>query len=83
MNITLDSATEQRIQREIDRGHYREPAEVIASAMALLEAQEMWSAEEPQSIRDHIEESFAAAERGELYTPDQVRAMLESDRLSR
>jgi len=28
MTLTLDPATEQRIQREIERGHYREPAEV-------------------------------------------------------
>jgi len=30
MEITLDPATEERIQRELARGHYGSPAEVIA-----------------------------------------------------
>ena len=37
MTLTLDSTTEQRIQREIELGHYREPAEVVAHAVALLD----------------------------------------------
>ena len=37
MAITLDPATEQRTQRELDRGHYGSPAEVIAQALDLLE----------------------------------------------
>ena len=40
MAITLDPATEQRIQRELDRGHYASPAEVIAQALDLLEAEQ-------------------------------------------
>jgi Arc/MetJ-type ribon-helix-helix transcriptional regulator len=42
MILTLDPATEQRIQREMERGHYREPAEVIAHALNLLQAEEEW-----------------------------------------
>jgi Arc/MetJ-type ribon-helix-helix transcriptional regulator len=33
MAITLDPPIEQRIQRELDRGHYSSPAEVIARAL--------------------------------------------------
>ncbi len=36
MTLTLDPATEKRIQREIDLGHYTAPEEVIAHALALL-----------------------------------------------
>jgi Arc/MetJ-type ribon-helix-helix transcriptional regulator len=37
MAVTLDPATEQRIRRKIDQGHFREPAEVIARALDLLD----------------------------------------------
>ena len=42
MNLALDPATEERIQRELERGHYSEPAEVIAHALNLLQAEEEW-----------------------------------------
>jgi Arc/MetJ-type ribon-helix-helix transcriptional regulator len=42
MTLTLDAATEKRIQREIDLGHYREPSEVIARAVAMLADEEEW-----------------------------------------
>ncbi len=40
MTLTLDAATEKRIQREIDLGHYANPAEVVAHAVDLLTEQE-------------------------------------------
>ncbi len=80
MPITLDSATEKRIRREIDRGHYGSPAEVIEHALNLLQDEEDWLAENRQGIHDHIEESFAAAARGEIYTPEQARAILAERR---
>jgi Arc/MetJ-type ribon-helix-helix transcriptional regulator len=39
MTLTLDAATEKRIQREIDLGHYTNPAEVVAHAVAVLDGQ--------------------------------------------
>jgi len=36
MTLTLDAATEKRIQREIDLGHYADEAEVVAHAVTLL-----------------------------------------------
>ncbi len=83
MAITLDPATEQRIQRELDRGHYGSPAEVIDYALNLLQAEEDWLADNRQSIHDHIEESFADAARGEIYTPEQARAILAEHRAVR
>jgi len=41
MVITPDVATEQRIQRQLDRGTFREPADLLAHALDLLEAQEI------------------------------------------
>lgn len=37
MQIILDPETEQRIQRELDRETFHEPAEIIAHALLLLE----------------------------------------------
>jgi len=83
MAITLDPATELRIQRELDRGHYASPAEVIAQALDLLEAEHEWLTDNRQAIHDHIEESFEAVARGETYTPEQARAILAERRAGR
>ena len=83
MPITLDAQTEQRIQREIDLGHYREPAEVINRALDLLEAQEAWSEEEQAELDAHLAESMAQIERGEGIPGDQVRARLAELRAAR
>jgi Arc/MetJ-type ribon-helix-helix transcriptional regulator len=64
MNLTLDPVTEQRIQREIDLGHYRDPAEVIARAISLLEAEENWLLENKDALNQRLEESMAQIERG-------------------
>jgi Arc/MetJ-type ribon-helix-helix transcriptional regulator len=50
MTVTLDSTSEQRIQREIERGHYREAAEVVAHALALLDNQQI---ERSEAISDN------------------------------
>jgi hypothetical protein len=41
-NLTLDTTTMQRIQRQIDLGHQQDPAAVIAYAMMLLDIEEDW-----------------------------------------
>jgi len=54
MTLTLDPMTEQRIQREIELGHYREPAEVVAHAVALLDAENMAKAPNAEVGREDI-----------------------------
>jgi hypothetical protein len=39
MAITLDGAIEKRIQRQIDGGAFREPTELLAHALDLVEAE--------------------------------------------
>jgi Arc/MetJ-type ribon-helix-helix transcriptional regulator len=39
MTLTLDAATERRIQREIELGHYADVAEVVSHAVTLLVGQ--------------------------------------------
>ncbi len=83
MSLALDPATEQRIQREIARGPYREPAELINRALDLLESQENWLLRNKDAINERLEESMAQAERGEVYSPEEARALLARDRQSR
>jgi len=79
MSLALDPATEQRIQR-LARGPYSEPAELINHALDLLEDEEAWLQTKKQAIHDRIEQSFAAVERGETYTPEQARQSLAEGR---
>jgi Arc/MetJ-type ribon-helix-helix transcriptional regulator len=44
MTLTLDEATEKRIQREIDLGHYADVSEVVAHAVTLLDVQQSGTA---------------------------------------
>jgi Arc/MetJ-type ribon-helix-helix transcriptional regulator len=83
MGLALDPATEQRIQREIARGPYREPAELINRALDLLESQENWLLRNKDAINERLAESMAQAERGEVYTPEEARALLAQDRRNR
>jgi Arc/MetJ-type ribon-helix-helix transcriptional regulator len=83
MALALDPATEQRIQREVERGPYHEPAELINRALDLLESQENWLRRNKDAINERLEESMAQAERGEVYTPEEARALLDRDRQSR
>lgn len=70
MNLNLDPATEQRIQRDL--GHYTKPAEVIARAVALLEAEENCLLQNKSAINQRLEESMAQIERGEGIPGDKL-----------
>ncbi len=76
MTLTIDPQLEQRIQREMEIGHFQSPSEVIAHALSLLEAQEDWLRRNRDGISEHLEESLAQAERGEVYSAgDAVRIL--------
>jgi len=83
MTLTLDSATQQRIQEELARGRYREPAEVIAHALDLLEAERIEMEERRLGLVRRLEQSFAQSERGETYSPEEARAVLAERRAAR
>ena len=78
MNISVDVASGQRIKREIELGHFRNPEEVIAHALELLDAQETWLHENRELIRLRIEHSFSQIERGEGIPGDEARRTLEA-----
>ena len=84
MNLTLDATSEKRIQRELERGHYSEPSEVIAHrALALMEDQEDWLLRDKDAINQRLDESHAQIQRGEGISEPEVCAILAADRSRR
>ncbi len=83
MPITLDAATEQRIQHQLTRGPYRDPSELLSHALDLLTAEEEWLFRNREAINDRLEASFAEAERGEGFTMEEARALLTRHRSAR
>ncbi|HEX4155928.1 MAG TPA: hypothetical protein VHY48_09970 [Acidobacteriaceae bacterium] len=80
MSLILDDATEQRLQRELARGTYRDPAELIAHALDLVAAEEDWLLRNRDAINDRLDVSFAQDGRGEGHSPDEARRLLASHR---
>ncbi len=76
MNLALDPASEQRIQLELDRGHYSGPAEVITHAFNLLHAEQEWLETSKSALNARLEESLAQIERGEGIPGDRILGVL-------
>jgi len=85
MAIILDAATEERIQRQLDRGVFREPAELLAHALDLLEEErsaEDWLDRNMGAINADLDESFAQAARGETYSLEEAESRLAQRRIA-
>ena len=80
MTLTLDPATEQRLQQELATGHYREPADLIAHALDLVKAEREDLSTRRNAFFGKIEESIAQGERGEVFTEEEVRARMAARR---
>jgi antitoxin ParD1/3/4 len=80
MAITLDPATEQRIQHEVDRGLYATPDEVISQALDLLQAERDWVEIDKIALNTRLEESVAQIDRGEGIPGDQLLEALAERR---
>ncbi len=86
MTITLDPAIEQRIQKQLSRGAFAEPAELLAYALDLVEAEAVeqdWLLRNKEAINADLERTFAQAQRGEGYSLEESRALLAQHRASR
>lgn len=82
MSLVLDPAAEDRIQRQLDRGPYTAPADLINRALDVLEADD-WLLQNREAINADLEESSAQAARGEGYSPEEAMALLASRREGR
>ena len=82
MSLVLDPATEDRIQRQLERGSYTAPAELINRALDLLAADDCLL-QNRDAINADLEESSAQAARGEGYSPEEAMSLLAARRAAR
>ena len=73
MQLTIPPDLQALIEKRMATGAFESAEEVLRCA---LEAQDEEESQQRQAISDHIEEGFRQAERGELYTEDEVRTHL-------
>jgi len=77
MEIRLRPELENLIKQDVERGPYQTVDEFVERAVSMLHEQETWLAQNRSEIARKIEEGYAAAERGELLDPAEVRAKLD------
>jgi len=77
MTIRLKPEVEALIERDVVRGPYQSSDDFVEEAVRQLHDQEEWLAENRARITADIEDGYAAAQRGELLTPEEVRVRLE------
>ena len=83
MPLTLDPQTEQRIQQEVEAGHYRNPAELINRALDSMHAEDQNAHEERNAIRADLEESWHELQRGEFISGEIIEQMVAERRTKR
>jgi antitoxin ParD1/3/4 len=78
MTLTLDLATEQLLQQELANGRYREPSELIAHALDLVEAEREDTPGHREYLIDRLQQSIAQADRGEGISGEKLRARFQA-----
>ena len=77
MEIRLPPELEELIRQDVQRGSaYQTVGEYVEHAVSILHEQEAWLAAHRAEIEEQITEGYAAAQRGELLEPDEVRSRL-------
>ena len=77
MEIRLRPELEELIKQDVQRGPYETVDEFVEHAVSMLHEREAWLAANRADIQTKIDEGYAAARRGELVGPDEVRSRLK------
>jgi putative addiction module CopG family antidote len=77
MEIRLRPELEELIKQDVQRGPYETVDEFVEQAVSMLHEQEAWLAANRADIQAKIGDGYAAAQRGELIDPDEVRSKLQ------
>ena len=83
MVIDLKPEQQRVIDQAVQSGAYRDPAEVVDQAFAIIREQldlGDWMLVQREAVASHIEKGFAQAERGELIDGDAAIEMLRQRR---
>lgn len=83
MEIRLRPELEALIQQDVERGAYQTVDEYIEHAVSMLHEQEAWLVAHRTEIESKIAEGYAAAQRGELLEPEEVRSRLNAIKRAR
>jgi len=83
MTVTLDAATEARIQQQLDRGNYLDASDVISHAIDLLGTEPELSNESRIGLDARLTRSMAQIARGEGIPGDQLMQALAERRQAR
>ncbi len=78
MEITLSPEIEAVVRRDMETGGYSSVEDYIAEAVETLHERQQWLGETLAEERAKLERSLAEAERGELYTIDEVRREMQT-----
>ena len=73
MEIRLSPEIEAAVARDVANGRFTSVEEYVSVAVELLHEREQWLGESLEEEREKIEASWQEAERGEVFTLDEVR----------
>jgi predicted transcriptional regulator len=76
MELTLTPESEERLQRRLSEGRWKSPAEVMETALDILDDLDDVIVRNREELDAKIQEGLDSADRGELYTEEEVRAHL-------
>jgi putative addiction module CopG family antidote len=76
MEVRLRPELEALIRQDVERGAYQNVDEYVEHAVSMLHQQEVWLAAHHAEVEAQIDLGYAAAQRGELLEPDEVRTRL-------
>ncbi len=80
MTVNLTPDQERRVKELIASGAYRDAQDVVDRALEIIFDEEDWFTANRDEIAAKIDEGFAQAERGELYTEEEVRSWMEAEK---
>jgi antitoxin ParD1/3/4 len=83
MEIRLRPDLADLIKQDVQRGAYASVDDFVEQAVSMLHEQEAWLAANRTDVQTKIEEGYAAAQRGELLDPDQIRTKLADRKRTR
>jgi antitoxin ParD1/3/4 len=66
MNIHLTPEIERLVETHVKSGRYSTADDVVLAALRLLESRDEDASQRKDKIREHIEEGWQSAQRGEL-----------------
>jgi antitoxin ParD1/3/4 len=79
MNVHLTPELEKLVQSKVRSGRYNSVSEVIREALLLLEQRDEVFPLSKEEIRNHIEEGWQSAKRGELVPADEVFNRIDAE----